>query len=76
MGHFSLEILSKDKETVEEALFMLPEESKETERVLLKIHRQFGHPREETELDLLRKVNCLDKEARVAGNDPQQVLDM
>ena len=47
MGHYSLEILSKDKETVEEALFMLPEESKKTERVLLKIHRQFGHPRED-----------------------------
>ena len=63
-GHYSLDILPMDQESVEEALLTLPEDSKEKRRVLLKIHRQFGHPREETEIDLLRKVNCGDAEAK------------
>ena len=64
VGHYSLEILPMNKESVEEALLTLPKERKEKEKALLKIHRQFGHPREETELDLLKKINCLDKEAK------------
>ena len=64
VGHYSLEILPMNKESVEEALLTLPKDRKEKEKVLLKIHRQFGHPREETELDLLKKTNCLDKEAK------------
>lgn len=64
VGHYSLDILPMDQESAEEALLTLPEDSKEKKRVLLKIHRQFGHPREETELDLLRKVKCEDTEAK------------
>ena len=64
VGHYSLDILPMDQESVEQALLTLPEDSKEKKKVLLKIHRQFGHPREETELDLLRKVNCEDAEAK------------
>ena len=64
VGHYSLKILPMNKESVEEALLTLPKERKEKEKALLKIHRQFGHSREETELNLLKKINCLNKETK------------
>ena len=47
-GHYSLPILPQDRGITELNYFVLPEEEEERKKVLLKIHRQFGHPREET----------------------------
>ena len=64
VGHYSIEILPKDDKTVEQSLLALPDDAKEKENVLVKLHRQFGHPREEVMLGLLKKVKCDDKETR------------
>ena len=52
-GHYSLEILPKPHENV---LLSLPEDTEELKVKLLKIHRQFGHPREDTMLKLLKSA--------------------
>ena len=59
-----MEILPIDRDFVEEAPFSLAQKSIEKERVLTKSHRQFGHPREETKHDLLKKRDCRDKEVK------------
>jgi hypothetical protein len=64
VGHYSIDILPKDDKTVEQSLLALPEDGKEKEKVLVKLHRQFGHPREEVMLGLLKKVKCDDKETK------------
>ena len=53
-----------DKEKVEECLATLPTDSKEKKATLHKLHRQFGHPRLDVMMGLLKKVNCEDKEVR------------
>ena len=37
---------------------------KEKKATLLKLHRQFGHPRLDVMTELLKKVSCDDKEGR------------
>ena len=41
-------------------MFGLSEDSKERMATLKKIHRQFGHPREETMIGLLKNLKCYD----------------
>ena len=62
--HYALNILPKGHEKAEECLATLPTDSKEKKATLLKLHRQFGHPRLNVMTGLLKKVNCDDKEAR------------
>ena len=64
VGHFSIDILPKDDKTAEQSLLALPEDADEKEKILVKLHRQFGHPREEVMLGLLKKVKCEDKETK------------
>ena len=60
VGHYALDILPKGELSVEDCLFGLSEDSKERMAALKKIHRQFGHPREETMIGLLKNVKCYD----------------
>ena len=63
VGHYALDILPPDDEetmTIEECLLTLPEDPQEKMTTLIKLHRQFGHPREEVMKGLLKKVNCND----------------
>ena len=57
-GHYALFILPVEEKLtkVESCLLALPKEDKEKEGVLLKLHRQFGHPREEVMETLLKEV--------------------
>ena len=60
VGHYALDILPKGELSVEDCLFGLSEDSKERMAAMKKIHRQFGHPREETMIGLLKNVKCYD----------------
>ena len=65
VGHYSLDILPRGEEAAEQCLATtLPTDVKEKEATLRKLHRQFGHPRQEVMMGLLKKVNCDDKESR------------
>ena len=64
VGHYALDILPLETVVTEQCLATLPTDVKEKEATLRKLHRQFGHPRQEVMVGLLRKVNCADKEAR------------
>ena len=64
VGHYALDILPRDLESVEDCLLALPEDDKAREDVLVKIHRQFGHPREEIMTSLLKKVHCMDEKTK------------
>ena len=57
-GHYALFILPVEEKLtkVESCLMVLPKDDKEKEGVLLKLHRQFGHPREEVMETLLKEV--------------------
>ena len=55
---------SRDQLSVEDCLFGLSEDSKERMAALKKIHRQFGHPREETMISLLKNVKCYDQRTK------------
>ena len=59
VGHYALDILPKGQEKAEEYLATLPTDSKEKKATLLKLHRQFGHPRLDMMTGLLKKVNCM-----------------
>ena len=62
-GHHSLSI-RPHKEVTEHSLVALPEDEEEKKVALVKLHRQFGHPRKETMFKLLKSVNCDDKVTR------------
>ena len=62
-GHHSLSIRPQKEET-EYSLVSLPENDEEKKVVLVKLHRQLGHPRKETMVKLLKNVNCDDKMTR------------
>ena len=62
-GHHSLSIRPQKEET-EYSLVSLPENDEEKKVVLVKLHRQLGHPRKETMVKLLKNVNCDDKTTR------------
>ena len=64
VGHYAIDILPKETNDVEQCLLTLPNNQEEKYKVLLKLHRQFGHPRLEVMLNLLQKVNCNDKETK------------
>ena len=64
VGHYSIDILPRSAESVEECMVTMPEDIKEKERMLIKLHRQFGHPREEVMISLLKKVKRDDEETR------------
>ena len=64
VGHYAVDIIPKDNRAAEEVLLALPEETKDKENILRKLHRQFGHPREEVMLSLLKKKKCSDKETQ------------
>ena len=64
VGHYALDILPRGEEAAEQCLATLPTDAKEKEDTLRKLHRQFGHPRQEVMVGLLKKVNCDDKESR------------
>ena len=55
---YVLFIMPRDMEMVEQSLLMLPTDEKEKEAVLTKLHRQFGNPREEVMMNLLKRVKC------------------
>ena len=61
-GHHSLPILPE--KVTEHSLVTLPEGEEEKKAVLVKLHRQMGHPRKETMVKLLKNVNCDDKVTR------------
>ena len=46
--------MPRDMEMVEQSLLMLPTDEKEKEAVLTKLHKQFGHPREEVITSILK----------------------
>ena len=58
-GHHSLPILTQ-KEVTKHSLVALPVKE-EKEATLAKLHRQFGYPRTETMIKLLKNVKCDDK---------------
>ena len=64
VGHYAFDILPRDQLSVEDCLFGLSEDSKERMAALKKIHRQFGHPREETMISLLKNVKCYDQRTK------------
>jgi hypothetical protein len=63
-GHFSLFILPVEWKELETCLLTLPDEKKEKQKVLLKLHRQFGHPRIEVLEALLKKVRADDEDVK------------
>ena len=60
VGHYALRILP----TEESVNLSLPSDVTEKEKLLRKIHRQFGHPMKETEITLLKNIKCDDAESR------------
>ena len=64
VGHYALDIMPPDMVVTEQCLVTLPTDVKEKEATLRKLHRQFGHPRQEVTVGLLRKVNCADNEVK------------
>ena len=64
VGHYALDIMPPDMVVTEQCLATLPADVKEKEATLRKLHRQFGHPRQEVTVGRLRKVNCADKKAK------------
>ena len=62
-GHYALFIMpvEKDLKKVEKWLGNLPKSMKEKEGVMLKLHRQLGHPRKEVWETLLKKVKGWNK---------------
>ena len=65
-GHYALFILPVEKKLtkVEKCLLALPKDDKEKEGVLLKLHRQFGHPREEVLETLLKEVKVWNSQVK------------
>lgn len=62
-GYYALFILPRDTKELEQSLITLLID-KEKEAVLVKLHRQFSHPREKVMASLLKTVRCNDKEKR------------
>ena len=62
-GHYAMCIMpvEKDLTKVERCLAKLPNATKEKEGAMLKLHRQFGHPRKELWETLLKKVKIWNK---------------
>ena len=69
VGHYALNIIPDELEKNESCLFTLPTDQEEKKTTLVKLHRQFGHPREEVLISLLKNAKCDSKEARSIIDD-------
>ena len=64
VGHYALNILPESVAEAERCLFVLPKDNSEKKDLFLKLHRQFGHPREDIMISVLKNVKCDTKEAK------------
>ena len=69
VGHYALNIIPDEIEKSESCFFTLPIDKEEKKATLIKLHRQFGHPREEVMISLLKNAKCDSKEARAVIDD-------
>ena len=68
IGHYYLNILPQEKMLIQDCYLALPKNPEDHEKVILKLHRKFGHPRKEVLESLLKN----DGEESEAHNKEEQ----
>ena len=56
IGHYYINILPQEKMLIQDCYLTLPKNPEEHKKAILKLHRQFGHPRREVLEILLKNV--------------------